>query len=155
MDVYFPNSLRLPIKIGIEKGAVKFIKFSSFDKRAIGSISDPCALGAIKELEEYFSGRLKKFHTKISPDGTPFQKKVWRELAKVEYGETITYGELAKRIGEPKSCRAVAGALHKNPIAIMLPCHRIVAANGKLGGFAGGIAVKKFLIDLEKSATEY
>ena len=106
---------------------------------------------AYTQLCEYLEGRRKRFELPLSPDGTDFQKKVWNELMNIPYGETATYGEIAKRIGNPNASRAVGNANNKNPIPIFIPCHRVIGANGKLVGYAYGLDMKRTLLDLEKS----
>nr|WP_302596749.1 methylated-DNA--[protein]-cysteine S-methyltransferase [uncultured Cellulosilyticum sp.] len=105
---------------------------------------------AAKQLEEYFKGERKQFDLPLNPKGTPFQKQVWEALCKVPYGETRSYKEIAIMIGNPKACRAVGMANNKNPIMILIPCHRVIGANGKLIGYDGGLELKKYLLDLEK-----
>ena len=105
---------------------------------------------ALRQLEAYFAGKLKAFSLDICLNVTPFQKKVLSALCQVPYGETISYGELAKNIGNPKASRAVGQANARNPIPIVIPCHRAIGSNGKLTGFGGGIEVKQTLLDLEK-----
>lgn len=114
--------------------------------------SEPSGISkrAYIELKEYFEGKRKSFDLPIKADGTEFQMKVWKVLTEIPYGETISYGEVAKRIGNPKAARAVGGANNKNPIMIVIPCHRVIGINGSLVGYAGGIEVKKRLIELEK-----
>jgi methylated-DNA-[protein]-cysteine S-methyltransferase len=108
-------------------------------------------LGPIrKELDRYFAGRLKKFSTPVAFNGTPFQNTVWRELQRIPYGETVSYLELAKRIKNPQAVRAVGMANGANPIAIIVPCHRVIGSNGSLTGFGGGLPTKRALLDLEK-----
>ncbi len=107
-------------------------------------------LKAIDQLDAYFKGELTKFDIELDIQGTDFQKKVWQELVKIPYGETLSYGELAKRIGNPKASRAVGMANGKNPISIIVPCHRVIGKNGSLTGFGGGLDAKKTLLDLEK-----
>ncbi|MDD4309672.1 MAG: methylated-DNA--[protein]-cysteine S-methyltransferase [Candidatus Cloacimonetes bacterium] len=102
------------------------------------------------QLDSYFQGKLQEFDLPFFATGTVFQLMVWEELMKIPYGETISYGELAKRIGKPKASRAVGGALNKNPVAILVPCHRVLGAKGKLTGFAGGLSVKSTLLELER-----
>lgn len=103
------------------------------------------------QLDEYFNGYRRDFDLEIKfLRGTDFQKNVWNELRKIPYGETISYKELAERIGNPKACRAVGGANNKNPIGIIVPCHRVIGANGKMIGYAEGIDKKEFLLKLEK-----
>jgi len=104
---------------------------------------------AISQLNEYFAGVRKSFDLPLKFSGTEFQKQVWHELSKIPYGETVSYKELAERVGNIKACRAVGMANNKNPIPIIIPCHRVIGANGKLTGYAGGLNVKKFLLDLE------
>jgi methylated-DNA-[protein]-cysteine S-methyltransferase len=101
------------------------------------------------QLDEYFAGKRKKFNINLTLIGTDFQKSVWEELKKIPYGETISYSELAKKINKPKASRAVGGALNKNPIPIIIPCHRVIGKNGNLTGFAGGVELKSLLINLE------
>jgi len=103
-----------------------------------------------KELDEYFAGRLRKFSTPLAFEGTPFQNAVWKQLCRIPYGETISYLELAKRIDNPKAVRAVGMANGANPIAIIVPCHRVIGSNGSLTGFGGGLPVKKALLALER-----
>ena len=101
------------------------------------------------ELLEYFRGKRRAFDLPLDPRGTPFQRRVWEALAAVPYGETVTYGALARRAGSPKAVRAVGQANHRNPLPILLPCHRVVGADGSLTGYAGGLELKRFLLDLE------
>jgi len=103
-----------------------------------------------KELDRYFAGTLKKFSTKLAFNGTPFQHEVWNELTRIPYGETISYMELANRIDNPKAVRAVGMANGANPIAIIVPCHRVIGSNGSLTGFGGGLPNKRALLELEK-----
>jgi len=107
-------------------------------------------LEAIDQLGAYFNGELTTFDLKLNARGTHFQKKVWQQLLKIPFGETISYGELAKRIGNPKASRAVGMANGKNPISIIVPCHRVIGKDGSLTGFGGGIEAKKNLIEMEK-----
>ncbi len=102
-----------------------------------------------KQLKEYFEGDRKEFKLPLELKGTPFQKKVWEELKKVPYGVTISYGELSRRIGNPKAVRAVAQACGANPVAIIVPCHRIIATGGKTGGYTGGVEHKIRLLEIE------
>ena len=104
----------------------------------------------IRQLDAYFDGQAKKFDLKLHPEGTPFQLKVWRALRKIPYGKTTTYGELARKIGMPKAPRAVGGAVGRNPLAIVIPCHRVIGSNGSLTGFGGGLETKRALLALEQ-----
>jgi methylated-DNA-[protein]-cysteine S-methyltransferase len=104
---------------------------------------------AVAQLREYFAGSRTEFDLPLAPQGTHFQLAVWRELQRIPYGQTISYGELARRIGNPKASRAVGTANGANQIPIVIPCHRVIAAGGKLGGFGGGLPVKEALLALE------
>jgi methylated-DNA-[protein]-cysteine S-methyltransferase len=104
----------------------------------------------IRQLHAYFAGELENFDLPLAPEGTPFQLGVWRRLCDIPYGETISYGELAGRIGNPKACRAVGHANGSNPIPIVIPCHRVIGSDGKLTGFGGGLPIKEKLLALER-----
>ncbi len=104
---------------------------------------------ARRQLAEYFAGGRRTFDLPLAPKGTTFQRTVWAFLQDIPYGETTSYGELARRMRSPKACRAVGLANGRNPISIVVPCHRVVGANGKLTGYGGGLANKAFLLDLE------
>ena len=106
---------------------------------------------AIKEIKEYLEGKRNSFDLPLEPEGTEFQKKVWNVLKEIPYGETRSYGEIAKLIGNEKASRAVGMANNKNPIMIMIPCHRVIGVNGKLVGYAGGLDVKEKLLNIEKN----
>lgn len=103
------------------------------------------------QLMEYFEGKRKVFNLPLSPIGTSFQQAVWEALCSIPYGETRSYGEIAKMIGNPKASRAVGMANNRNPISIIIPCHRVIGASGKLVGYGGGINKKIYLLDLEKA----
>ena len=110
----------------------------------------PILLKTKKQLEEYFKGKRKIFDIPLDPQGTEFQIKIWNQLRKIPFGKTQTYGEIAKKIGNPHASRAVGAANGKNPISIIVPCHRVIGSNGSLTGFAGGIEAKEILINREK-----
>lgn len=107
---------------------------------------------ARRELDAYFAGKLTAFNVALAPRGTPFQQQVWTALRKIPYGATRSYGQQAQAIGSPKASRAVGLANGKNPIPIIVPCHRVIGASGSLTGFGGGLERKKFLLDLEQGA---
>jgi methylated-DNA-[protein]-cysteine S-methyltransferase len=107
----------------------------------------PCA----DQLEEYFAGHRSAFDLPLAPPGTAFQRRVWTELMSVEYGTTITYTELAQRVGRPRSVRAVGGANGRNPVCIIVPCHRVIGVNGALTGYSAGVESKRWLLDFERS----
>jgi methylated-DNA-[protein]-cysteine S-methyltransferase len=149
--------LETPIGTLLIAGDAAAIHFINFPKggRAIkpqpgwnesqrGPVSD-----ALRQLREYFAGKRTDFDLPLAPEGTEFQRSVWRRLQDIPYGETISYGELAKRVGNPKASRAVGAANGQNPIPIVIPCHRVIGANGKLTGFGGGLPTKEALLALE------
>jgi methylated-DNA-[protein]-cysteine S-methyltransferase len=107
----------------------------------------------VKQLTAYFAGRLRAFDVPLAPQGTPFQKEVWRSLCDIPYGDTTSYGELARRIGNPKAVRAVGLANGSNPISIIIPCHRVIGSNGSLVGYGGGLPIKQALLALERGQT--
>jgi methylated-DNA-[protein]-cysteine S-methyltransferase len=104
----------------------------------------------IDQLNYYFAGSLKQFSVPMLPEGTEFQRKVWKSLCDIPYGETISYGQLAQRIGNPNASRAVGLANGSNPIPILIPCHRVIGSNGKLTGYGGGLPIKEKLLALER-----
>jgi methylated-DNA-[protein]-cysteine S-methyltransferase len=110
---------------------------------------------AVKQLGEYFTGKRTTFDLPLEAIGTDFQKKVWAELKKIPYGETHSYAEIAKKIKNKKAVRAVGNANGKNPISIIVPCHRVIASSGSLGGFAGGIDIKSRLLAMERKGESY
>lgn len=105
---------------------------------------------AAAELGEYFAGWRRNFTLPLAPRGTEFQLRVWNELRRIPCGETRTYGEIARAIGQPRACRAVGMANNRNPIAILIPCHRVIGSNGSLTGYAAGLAIKRQLLELER-----
>jgi methylated-DNA-[protein]-cysteine S-methyltransferase len=112
----------------------------------------PMLVWTERELTEYLDGKRKNFSVKLDPKGTPFQNKVWEALKTIPFGETRSYGEIAKQIGKAKAVRAVGAANGRNPISIIVPCHRVIGASGKLTGFAGGLKTKAHLLDLENGS---
>ena len=133
---------------------------------ALAVIGLPCGKGAVlpepswqedesafveaaRQLTEYFEGSRQTFDLELEPEGTEFQKKVWWALDGIPFGETISYGELAERIGRPGASRAVGAANGRNPLPIVLPCHRVIGSDGSLTGYGGGLETKKFLLELE------
>lgn len=112
----------------------------------------PILRETVRQLKEYFAGKRTAFDLPLDPAGTPFQKKAWRALRRIPFGETRSYADQARRIGNPKACRAVGAANGRNPLSIVVPCHRVIGANGSLTGFAGGETVKRALLELERRA---
>lgn len=111
----------------------------------------PILLDTERQLGEYFAGKRKNFSVPLDMRGTPFQKNVWHALLAIPFGETRSYGQLAKQLGNPQAMRAVGAANGRNPISIIVPCHRVIGSSGKLTGFAGGIETKAHLLSLEES----
>lgn len=107
------------------------------------------------QLDEYFQGKRTTFSLPFKLTGTPFQLAVWKELQNIPYGKTTSYKEIAQKINKPKACRAVGMANNKNPLPIIIPCHRVIGSNGKLIGYAGGLNLKNYLLELEKSHTNF
>lgn len=107
------------------------------------------------QLDEYFQGKRTTFSLPFKLTGTPFQLAVWKELQNIPYGQTTSYKEIAQKINKPKACRAVGMANNKNPLPIIIPCHRVIGSNGKLIGYAGGLKLKNYLLELEQSHTNF
>lgn len=112
---------------------------------------DSAFADATTQLDTYFAGELQDFDLPLAPEGTPFQQSVWQKLQTIPYGQTATYGELATELGNPNASRAVGAANGQNPIPIVIPCHRVIGANGKLTGFRGGLHLKEALLSLEQN----
>ena len=149
-----------PLLLAEEDGYIVEISFMGADTRAefkqttstspkadvaTSQILEEC----ITQLDAYFAGKLNTFTIPIKLKGTDFRMRVWEALRSIPYGETISYKELAQRIGQPNAIRAVGGANHHNPISIIVPCHRVIGATGKLVGYGGGLSIKEFLLNLE------
>lgn len=128
---------------------ISFVK-DEVDKK-IPLIETPLLKEAAVQIREYLNGKRKLFNLPISPSGTEFRQKVWTALQTVPYGETRSYKEIAVQICNENACRAVGMANNKNPLPIIIPCHRVVGSNGKLVGYAGGLDIKKYLLNLEKT----
>lgn len=112
----------------------------------------PVLLDAQRQLGEYFAGRRTSFDLRLDFAGTEFQQKVWKALLEIPFGETRTYGQIARQLGKPNAMRAVGAANGRNPISIIAPCHRVIGADGGLTGFAGGLQVKEYLLGMERAA---
>ena len=146
----YQTSYNSPLGFLNLKSDGQFITEISFSESELQEQND-CAviLQCKQQLEDYFSGKSIEFDLPLNPKGTEFQQKVWNELIKIPYGETITYMELAVSLGDAKAVRAVGTANGRNPIAIVIPCHRVIGAGNKLTGYAGEIWRKKILLELE------
>ena len=113
--------------------------------------ADPSRFGeVIRQLAAYFAGGLKEFDLALAPEGTPFQLRVWQQLRSIPYGTTVSYGEIGRRIGKPSAVRAIGSANGRNPLPIVIPCHRVIGRDGSLTGYGGGLAVKEALLALER-----
>lgn len=137
-----------------DESALTMISFSR--GRYPGKVEDGWRRGgtvlveARRQLDEYFAARRKDFHLSLAPTGTPFQLRAWRALQDIPYGQTRSYGEQARVLGQPAAVRAVGAANGRNPIPIVIPCHRVIGGDGRLTGYAGGLDIKKHLLDLEQ-----
>lgn len=127
-------------------GALTAIRFGDED----GADGSAVLVRAQRQLEEYFRGERTRFDLPLQPKGTPFQLAVWQALTEIPYGETASYGDVARAVGRPKAFRAVGMANHCNPIPIIVPCHRVIGSDGRLTGYAGGLEIKRALLELEQ-----
>lgn len=134
-----------PLTLQADEAAVTAIRFGAGGAQDASPLLD----AAEAQLREYFAGARRTFDLPLAPHGTAFQQRVWTALRAIPYGETRTYGELAAAIGSPNASRAVGMANHRNPISIVIPCHRVIGANGTLTGYAGGLEIKQKLLALE------
>ena len=147
--------LQTPLGTAIIEGDEKGISslFLSDEKPTDQNPPDELA-EAIQQLKEYFKGQRKEFDLKLNPSGTTFQKQVWKSLQKIPFGKTCSYLQLARELGDPKAVRAVAAANGKNPLWILVPCHRIIGSDGSLTGYAGGLWRKKWLLEHEQLSVQ-
>ncbi len=139
-------------KIGLveEDNEIVEVRINKAKQENILQKDTPLLKEAEKQLKEYLEGKRKKFDVPLNPKGTDFMRKVWTALLEIPYGETRTYQQIAKKVGSPRAARAVGMANHRNPIPIIIPCHRVIGSNGKLVGYALGMDIKSFLLDWEK-----
>jgi methylated-DNA-[protein]-cysteine S-methyltransferase len=138
---------------GDDKRLTGLLMTESGDHRAVSAARtrrDDVFAGAATQLDEYFAGERENFDLRLDPSGTPFQLKVWSALREIPFGETRSYGQIAATIGQPKAARAVGTANNRNPIAVIVPCHRVIGTNGALVGYAGGLDRKRLLLSLER-----
>ena len=150
--------LETPVGILLIAGDDAVIERISFPSRGKAANPEPgwqksqrgAVAEAIRQLREYFGGKRTGFDLPLAPKGTEFQRAVWRQLQEIPYGETISYGELARRVGNPKAARAAGSANGANPLPIVIPCHRVIAGDGSIGGFGGGLSTKEILLALEQ-----
>jgi methylated-DNA-[protein]-cysteine S-methyltransferase len=154
---YYSEEIISGIKIAVlvsSKGIKKIFLNSAKEINEFTSATklrsdDPYLFGIFNQLKEYFAGTRKEFEVPLDLKGTDFQKKVWQQLQKIPYGKTISYKSLSEKLGDVKSIRAVGKANGQNPVAIVIPCHRVIGADGSLIGYAGGLAIKEKLLHLE------
>ena len=149
---YFTYSLK-KIKIGIaeENNAIIGVYFGAEIPSGFVKAETPLIKKASAQIEEYLKGKRKKFSLPLSMHGTEFQMDVWRALQTIPYGETRSYKQIAELVNRPKAVRAVGMANHRNPISIIVPCHRVIGHNGSLTGYGGGLPLKKYLLELENA----
>ncbi|CAB4901557.1 MAG: methylated-DNA--[protein]-cysteine S-methyltransferase [Actinobacteria bacterium] len=142
-----------PIHLNEQGGALTLVRLigSQSAKVDLGGDSTATLRQAERQLDEYFRGRRRTFDLTLRPQGTPFQRAVWNALAQIDFGTTRSYGDIARSLGQPSAARAIGGAVGANPLAIVVPCHRVLAGNGRLTGFSGGdgIPTKVSLLTLE------
>ena len=151
MDIYktYYKSPLGPIEISGMQDSILTVDF--VEDMLPGDADLPfCLKTCLKQIDEYFSGNRKEFLLKLDPQGTNFQRMVWQQLDKIPYGAVVSYGEIASIIGKPKACRAVGSANGQNPIAIIIPCHRVIGSDGSLTGYGGGLWRKEWLIKHEE-----
>jgi methylated-DNA-[protein]-cysteine S-methyltransferase len=149
MQYALMNSPMGPVTVASTDKGIASIHFGN--SVPTGVIPDPNAnRKTIEQLSEYFEGRRTQFDLPLDLEGTAFQKAVWSELVRIPYGETRTYGDIAKAVGRPGAARAVGMANHDNPIAVVIPCHRVVGRDGSLTGYAGGVHLKAQLLSIER-----
>jgi methylated-DNA-[protein]-cysteine S-methyltransferase len=143
-----------PLLIAADERGIHAIRFARGDEPAEPDHDwrrdDHLLREAVRQLEAWFAGEIREFDLPLAPVGTPFQHRVWDELLEVPYGTTATYAEIAARIGQPTATRAVGAANGRNPIPIIVPCHRIIGSNGTLTGYAGGVSIKRMLLAVER-----
>jgi len=131
-------------------GFNSYLNITNPKSQLIGNGLPDCLNACMLQIDEYFAGKRREFNLLLNPKGSDFQKKVWNKLDGIKYGETVSYQEIAGRIGNIKSVRAVGNANNKNPLPIVVPCHRVIGKNGKLKGYAGSVWRKRWLLEFEK-----
>lgn len=134
-----------------ERGIVGISTVSSEFEEAMKHQETPLIQNCAVQLQEYFSGKRTHFQVPLDLHGTPFQKKVWKELIQIPYGQTRTYQEIAEKVGNKNACRAIGMANHRNPVPLLVPCHRVIGKNGTLVGYALGLSIKEALLQLESA----
>lgn len=138
-----------PIEVFIENGRVTTIQLHSNKSAKLIEPSTAIGLGVARQLQEYFDGQRTSFEMDLNPHGSEFDKSVWQVLAKIPYGATLSYSDVAGELQRPRAARAVGGACGRNPLLFVVPCHRVLAKNQGLGGFTGGLDIKRRLLQME------
>lgn len=151
MELYLFSTHLGEMGLGEEEGAITALYLPGRPVPRIISRPTPLLEEGRRQLLEYLAGERQTFDLPLAPAGTPFQREVWKALQTIPYGQTRSYGDIARQIGRPKAFRAVGMANHENPIPIFIPCHRVVGSDGSLTGYAGGLELKKALLGLEGS----
>lgn len=154
LDCHSFELSNMKLCITAQSDAIVRLSFLVQDAQVDRAPEHPLLQRAVQQLEEYFSGQRMKFDLPLLLHGTEFQRTVWEELLRIPYGSTRSYGAIAACIGSPKAARAVGMACNRNPIAIVVPCHRVVGSNGTLTGYAGGLSRKQFLLELEEKTAD-
>ena len=155
MNVWYINSILGAICLEEENDALCGVHFCpdgapELEPLPRRVVETPLLQEAEEQLNEYFAGVRREFDLPLAAKGTPFQQAVWAQLHKIPYGEVRTYGQLAAALGKPKARRAVGSACHRNPLCIVVPCHRVIGADGSLTGYAEGLEIKEYLLELER-----
>ena len=150
MEISFYKSPVGWLELAVDDDKVYAIERVSRPAGKCASINSPLMKSLLKQLDQYFSGRREKFDLPLARRGTAFQQQVWKAMEAIPFGRVKSYGELAKKVGRPGAARAVGGACNRNPWLIVVPCHRVVASDGGLGGFALGLPAKRRLLEIEQ-----
>jgi methylated-DNA-[protein]-cysteine S-methyltransferase len=152
MNVHFSQTVIGRIGIGEENGSITTLLFPT-ETVPLGAVSNetPLLKEAFRQLHAWLGGTTTEFSLPLAPQGTPFMERIWQELCRIPYGTTASYGEIAAAAGSPKAARAVGMACNRNPIPIIIPCHRVIGASGSLVGYVGGLEIKELLLTLEKT----
>lgn len=151
--VYVNSPLGITKIVGDEDG-IAIVSVSDVGDNGVSQTIPKVLEEAVSQLQEYFDGKRTDFNLKLNPKGTDFQQKVWKSLLEIPYGKTISYMDQTKKLGDVKAIRAVASANGKNPLWIVVPCHRVIGTNGSLTGYAGGLSRKKWLLEHENPSTQ-
>lgn len=151
--VYVNSPLGITKIVGDEDG-IAIVSVSDVGDNDVSQTIPKVLEEAVSQLQEYFDGKRTDFDLKLNPKGTDFQQKVWKSLLEIPYGKTISYMDQTKKLGDVKAIRAVASANGKNPLWIVVPCHRVIGTNGSLTGYAGGLSRKKWLLEHENPSTQ-